>query len=74
MTDSFARAVTWLLVQAAKAYAVLVRDRHHQPRVIRKKPKVVVAVARRHDRRLADVLDYGDAMVRINDLIPDLET
>jgi hypothetical protein len=35
---------------------------------------VVVAVSRRHDRRLADVLDYGDAMVRINDLIPDLET
>ena len=63
-----------LFVQRAKADAIRVLDRHHQSRIIREKPEVVVRVIRTHDRRLADLLDDGHAVVRINELFPDLET
>ena len=62
------------LIEAAKTDAVRVRDRHHQPRIIREKPKVIVAVPRRHDRRFADMLHDRDTVVRINELVPDLES
>jgi hypothetical protein len=35
---------------------------------------VIIAVSLGHDRRLADMLYHGHSVVRVNELVPDLET
>ena len=63
-----------LLIQAAKSDTLGVADRYYQSRIIREKPQVVVVFPRLHDRRLADMFDDGDPMVRIDELFSDLES
>src|SRR5438105_7569009 len=63
-----------LLIQPAKSDALGVTDRNYQSRVIREKPQMVVVLSRLHDRRLADMLDDGDSVVRIDELFSDLES
>ena len=45
-----------------------------QPRVVREKTEVVVRITRSDHLRFTDLLDYGDAVIRVNEFVADLET
>jgi hypothetical protein len=64
----------FLLVQAPEADAIGVLGRDHQTRIVPEESEVVVRIARAHDGGFADLLDDGDAVVRIYEFFPDFET